>query len=60
LRSASPLRLAGLLARGFFASAPSSELRDCLARMGLEHPSGPLAHIEAALLHAALEAAPEH
>jgi hypothetical protein len=56
LRTASPLRLAGLLTRGFFASAPSGELRDCLARMGLDHPSGATARLEAALLHAALEA----
>src|SRR5262249_12823343 len=54
--SASPLRLAQLLARGLFASAPSGELRDCLARMGLDHPSGATARVEAALLHAALEA----
>jgi hypothetical protein len=58
LRSAPPLRLAGLLARGFFASAPSGELRDCLARMGLDHPSGAMQRAEAALLHAALEASP--
>ena len=56
LRTASPLRLAGLLARGLFASAPSRELRDCLARMGLDHPSGATARVEAALLRAALEA----
>src|SRR5262249_2607594 len=55
LRAASPLRLARLLARGFFASAPSSELRDCLARMGLEHPSGAMERVAAALLRAALE-----
>jgi Acetyl-CoA hydrolase/transferase C-terminal domain len=60
LRSASPLRLVGLLARGFLSSAPSSELRDCLARMGLEHPSGATERVEAALLHAALEAARDH
>ena len=47
--------LARLLARGFFASAPSGELRDCLARMGLEHPSGAVERVEAALLRAALE-----
>jgi hypothetical protein len=56
LRVASPLRLARLLARGFLASAPSGELRDCLARMGLEHPSSATERLEAALLHAALEA----
>jgi len=55
LRAASPLHLARLLARGFFASAPSGELRDCLARMGLEHPSGAVERVEAALLRAALE-----
>ena len=55
LRAASPLHLAHLLARGFFASAPSGELRDCLARMGLEHPSGATERVEAALLRAALE-----
>jgi len=60
LRAASPLHLARLLARGFFASAPSGELRDCLARMGLEHPSGAVERVEAALLRAALEASPEH
>jgi hypothetical protein len=56
LRAASPPRLARLLARGFFSSAPSGELRDCLARMGLEHPSGATQRVEAALLYAALEA----
>jgi acyl-CoA hydrolase len=56
LRAASPLHLARLLARGFFASAPSGELRDCLARMGLDHPSGAMQRAEAALLKAALEA----
>ena len=55
LRAASPPRLARLLARGFFSSAPSGELRDCLARMGLEHPSSATARVEAALLTAALE-----
>jgi len=58
LRAASPLHLARLLARGFFASAPSSDLRDCLARMGLDHPSGAMQRAEAALLRAALEEAP--
>src|SRR5262249_8020003 len=58
LRSVPPLRLAGLLARGFFASAPPGEPRDCLARMGLDHPSGAMQRAEAALLKAALEEAP--
>jgi acyl-CoA hydrolase len=56
LRAASPLHLARLLARGFLSSAPPGELRDCLARMKLEHPSGALERVEAALLRAALEA----
>jgi acyl-CoA hydrolase len=55
LRAAPPFRLAGLLARGFFASAPAKEVHECLARMGLAHPSGVSERIAAALLHAALE-----
>ncbi len=55
LRAAPPLRLAQLLASGFLSSAPSREVRECLARMGFAHPSGLLEHVEAALLHAALE-----
>jgi acyl-CoA hydrolase len=57
LRSAPPLRLATLLARGFFAAAPSKEARDCLARMDLDHPASATARIEAALLSGALGAA---
>jgi acyl-CoA hydrolase len=60
LRAAPPLHLAGLLARGLLASAPAKDVHDCLARMGLAHPSGVLERIEAALLHAALEAPREH
>jgi acyl-CoA hydrolase len=60
LRAAPPLQLAGLLARGLLASAPAKDVHDCLARMGLAHPSGVLQRIEAALLHAALEAPREH
>jgi acyl-CoA hydrolase len=55
LRAAPPIRLAGLLARGLFASAPAKDVRECLARMGLAHPSSPTEYVEAALLHAALE-----
>ena len=54
LRSASPRQLAGLLARGFFSGAPSADVRDCLARMGLEQRGGMMDHIEAALLRGAL------
>jgi acyl-CoA hydrolase len=60
LRAAPPIRLAGLLARGLLASAPAKDVHDCLARMGLAHPSGVLARIEAALLQAALESPREH
>jgi Acetyl-CoA hydrolase/transferase C-terminal domain len=55
LRAAPPIRLAGLLARGLLASAPTKDVRECLARMGLAHPSSPTEYVEAALLHAALE-----
>jgi acyl-CoA hydrolase len=58
LRTAPPFRLAGLLARGFFASAPAKDVHECLARMGLAHPSGVSERIAAALLHAALESSP--
>jgi hypothetical protein len=60
LRAVPPIRLAGLLARGLLASAPAKDVHDCLARMGLAHPSGVLDRIEAALLHAALESLREH
>src|SRR5262249_35346158 len=50
LRSASPLRLATLLARGFLSAAPSKAARDCLTRMDLDHPTSARARLEAALL----------
>jgi Acetyl-CoA hydrolase/transferase C-terminal domain len=56
LRSAAPLRLAVLLARGFFSGAPAREVQDCLARMGLERRSNLLEHVYTALLRGALEA----
>jgi acyl-CoA hydrolase len=59
LRAAPPIRLAGLLARGLLASAPAKDVYDCLARMGLAHPSSPTEYVEAALLHAALESSRE-
>ena len=40
LQSVSPPRLAGLLARGLFVIRARADVRDCLARMGLDHPSG--------------------
>jgi acyl-CoA hydrolase len=54
LRSASPARLARLLARGLLSDTRSKGVGDCLARMGLDHPSGATAHVEAALLAGAL------
>jgi hypothetical protein len=54
LRSVSLPRLAVLLARGFLSSAPTPDVRDCLSRMALDHPSGPREHVEAALLKGAL------
>jgi acyl-CoA hydrolase len=56
LRATPPFHLAALLARGFFSSAPTKDVQDCLARMNLAQPSSVLEHIEAALLRAALEA----
>jgi acyl-CoA hydrolase len=52
--SASPLRLAGLLARGVGRGAPPADIQDCLARMGLERPSGLAEHLYAALLRGVL------
>lgn len=57
LRTARPLFLAGLFARGMFSSTPVKEVQDCLERMGLAHASTPLQRIEAALLKGALQAA---
>jgi acyl-CoA hydrolase len=56
LRSASPRALAGLLLRGLFAGAPSSQTQACLGRMGLEPRSHLIEHVHAALLRGALEA----
>jgi acyl-CoA hydrolase len=57
LRAAALPRLAGLLARGWFAGAPDKERTDCLARMGLAQPSGLKARLAAALVTGALMAA---
>ena len=54
LRSVTLPRLAVLLARGFLSAAPAPDIRDCLERMGLDHPSGAREHVEAALLKGAL------
>ena len=55
LRAASPLRLAALAARGFLSGAPSPQVRECLARMGVEPRSGLQDHVYAALLRGAFE-----
>ncbi|HEY3642252.1 MAG TPA: acetyl-CoA hydrolase/transferase C-terminal domain-containing protein [Xanthobacteraceae bacterium] len=52
--SAAPLRLARILARGLSANAPSAEIGDCLARMGLDRPSRLAERVYAALLRGAL------
>jgi Acetyl-CoA hydrolase/transferase C-terminal domain len=54
LRASSRPRLAALVAQGFLSSAPSPQLRECLARMGLDWPSGLMEHVYAALLKGAL------
>jgi Acetyl-CoA hydrolase/transferase C-terminal domain len=54
LGAASRLRLAQLMAQGLVAGAPSQEIRDCLARMGLDRPAGLRARAEAALIAGAL------
>jgi acyl-CoA hydrolase len=56
LRSAAPLQLAGLMVKGLFAGAPSSEAKECLARMALEPRSSPMDYVYGALLHGALDA----
>jgi acyl-CoA hydrolase len=52
--SASPLRLAALLAQGIGRGTDLAEIRDCLVRMGLDRPSGLTERIYAALLRGAL------
>ena len=54
LRSVTLPRLAVLLARGLLSAAPAPDIRDCLERMGLDHPSGAREHVEAAFLKGAL------
>jgi acyl-CoA hydrolase len=56
LRASSPPRLAALLAKGLLSPAPSGEVRECLARMGLDRQSGLMDHVYAALLKGALAA----
>jgi hypothetical protein len=54
LDTVSPVRLAQLLLHGLLSGAPSQEVRDCLARMGLERQSGLLERLYALLLRGAL------
>jgi hypothetical protein len=52
--SASPLRLAGILARGLKGQADATEIADGLARMGLDRPAGLTERVYAALVRGAL------
>jgi acyl-CoA hydrolase len=54
--SASPLRLAGILARGLKRERDASAMADGLARMGLDLPSGLTERVYAALVRGALRA----
>jgi Acetyl-CoA hydrolase/transferase C-terminal domain len=56
LRASSRLRLAGFAAKGILSTAASPQVRECLARMGLDRRSGLIDHVYAALLKGALEA----
>ena len=49
------MRLAVLLARGLAPGAASQQVRECLARMGLERRSTFMEHVYAALLRGALD-----
>jgi acyl-CoA hydrolase len=54
LKMSSPLRLAELAARGLFTAAPTKDVRDGLARMGLDQPGNFSERAYAALLRGAL------
>ncbi len=54
LKGAGPSDLARLLARGWFAGTPSPDVRESLARMGLERPAGLKQRAYAALLRGAM------
>jgi hypothetical protein len=54
LRASSPLRLARLVAKGILSPPSSPQVRECLARMGVERRSGVMDHVYAALLNGAL------
>ena len=56
LRASSPLARAGFAVRGMLSPPPSQATRECLARMGLEQPSGARERIYAALVQGALAA----
>jgi acyl-CoA hydrolase len=53
LRQASPLQLTALAAHGLM-QPPTKDVEECLARMGLDRPSGATEHIYAALMRGAL------
>ena len=52
--SASPFRLGRILARGLAGKAHAAAIGDCLARMGLDRPSGLAERVYGALLRGAL------
>jgi acyl-CoA hydrolase len=54
LKSASPLGLGRILARGLGRSGRGAEIADCLARMGLDRPATLAHYVYAALLRGAL------
>ena len=55
LRASSPLKLAGLAARGLLSHGPSPQLRECLGRMGLDRRKTLKDRFYAALLLGALD-----
>jgi hypothetical protein len=56
MRQAPSKELVTLLTRGMRAAAPSVEVKDCLSRMGLHHPTRWTDRIHAAIMRGALEA----
>jgi acyl-CoA hydrolase len=56
LASSSPIQLAGIFLRGLTVRLQTDDFHDCLDRMGLSKPHGPLERIYAALLRGAIYA----
>jgi acyl-CoA hydrolase len=50
LRASSPLRLVALAVRGFLSKGASPQVEECLARMGLDQPSGLMEELYATVL----------